>query len=213
MSVHPDPTADLLSLLDWRRRIADLYARVRADPDHEGAWRAWRDVRDELFSRHPQSPLDPSLRAGFSGLSYFDYDPAARVLASVESSEPVTVGVPISQEAAYRFTRFGRATFELQGQPCSLGVLWLEGYGGGLFLPFGDATSRRETYGAGRYLLDTVKGADLGREDGRLVLDFNFAYHPSCAYDLRWACPLAPAENRLPFAVASGERLAAAVRR
>ena len=213
MSVRPDPTADLLSLLDWRRRIADLYARVRSDPDHEAAWRAWRDVRDELFARHPQSPLDPSLRAGFSGLSYFDYDPAARVLASVEPSEPVAVDVPMSQEAAYRFTRFGRATFELQGQPCSLGVHWLEGYGGGLFVSFTDATSGDATYGAGRYLLDTVKGADLGREGDRLVLDFNFAYHPSCAYDSRWACPLAPAENRLPFALASGERLAAAVRR
>ena len=213
MSVSPDPAADRLSLLDWRRRIADLYARVRSDPDHEAAWRAWRDVRDELFARHPQSPLDPSLRAGFSGLSYFDYDPAARVVASVEPSEPVAVDVPLSQEAAYRFTRFGRATFELQGQRCSLGVHWLEGYGGGLFVSFTDATSGDATYGAGRYLLDTVKGADLGREGDRLVLDFNFAYHPSCAYDPRWACPLAPAENRLPLAVASGERLAAVVRR
>ena len=209
MSVSSDPGQDLLSLLDWRRRIADLYARVRSDPDHAGAWRAWCDVRDELFARHPQSPLDPSRRAGFSGLAYFDYDPAARVLASVEPSEPVAADVPLSQEAAYRFTRFGRATFELQGQRCSLGVHWLEGYGGGLFVSFTDATSGDATYGAGRYLLDTVKGADLGREGDRLVLDFNFAYHPSCAYDPRWACPLAPAENRLPLAVEAGERLAA----
>ena len=131
----------------------------------------------------------------------------------MEPSEPVAVDVPMSQEAAYRYTRFGRATFELQGQRCSLGVLWLEGYGGGLFVSFTDATSGDATYGGGRYLLDTVKGADLGREGDRLVLDFNFAYHPSCAYDARWACPLAPPENRLPFAMASGERLAAAVRR
>ena len=204
---------DLLALLDWRRRISDLYAGVRADPERAGAWRAWRDGRDELFAQHPQSPLDPSQRAGFSGLVYFDYDPAARVLAAVEPSEPVTVDVPMSQEAAYRFTRFGRATFELQGRRCSLGVYWLEGYGGGLFVSFTDATSGDATYGAGRYLLDTVKGADLGREGDRLVLDFNFAYHPSCAYDPRWACPLAPAENRLPLAVRAGERLAAAVTR
>ncbi|HEX2293734.1 MAG TPA: DUF1684 domain-containing protein, partial [Actinomycetota bacterium] len=81
-----------------------------------------------------------------------------------------------------------------------------DGYGGGLFLPFRDATSGRSTYGAGRYLYDTIKGADLGAEDGRLVLDFNFAYNPSCAYDPRWACPLAPPSNRLDVAVEAGER-------
>ena len=74
----------------------------------------------------------------------------------------------------------------------TLELYWLEGYGGGLFVPFADATSGRETYGAGRYLLDTVKGADLGQRGGRLVLDFNFAYQPSCAYDPRWTCPLTP---------------------
>jgi uncharacterized protein (DUF1684 family) len=211
--MSPDPAPELLALLDWRRRISDLYARIRSDPDQPGAWRAWRDLRDELFAKHPQSPLERSQRAGFSGLAYFDYDPAARVLAVVEPSEPAAVDVPMSQEPAYRFTRFGRATFELQGQRCSLGVYWLEGYGGGLFVSFTDATSGDATYGAGRYLLDTVKGADLGREGDRLVLDFNFAYHPSCAYDPRWACPLAPAENRLPLAVRAGERLAGAVRR
>ena len=209
MSVSSDAAADLLSLLDWRCRIADLYARVRSDSDHAAAWRAWCELRDELFAHHPQSPLDRSQRAAFTGLAYFDYDPAARVLAFVEPSEPVAVDIPLSQEAAYRFTRFGRAMFELQGQRSSLGVYWLAGYGGGLFVSFTDATSGDGTYGAGRYLLDTVKGADLGREGDRLVLDFNFAYHPSCAYDPRWACPLAPAENRLSVAVRAGECLAA----
>ena len=63
-----------------------------------------------------------------------------------------------------------------------------------------------ETYGAGRYLLDTVKGSDLGSERGRLILDFNFAYNPSCSYDPRWVCPLAPPGNRLPIAIRGGER-------
>jgi uncharacterized protein (DUF1684 family) len=91
----------------------------------------------------------------------------------------------------------------------SLAVYWLEGYGGGLFLPFRDALAGRETYGGGRYLLDTVKGADLGTgDDGRLVLDFNYAYNPSCAYDPRWSCPLAPSENRMRIAVEAGERMA-----
>jgi uncharacterized protein (DUF1684 family) len=75
-----------------------------------------------------------------------------------------------------------------------------------VYLCFADATSGDETYGAGRYLLDTVKGSDLGSENGSLVLDFNFAYNPSCCYDPRWVCPLAPPENRLPIPIRGGER-------
>jgi uncharacterized protein (DUF1684 family) len=92
----------------------------------------------------------------------------------------------------------------------SLNVHLLSGYAGGLFLPFRDKTNGRETYGAGRYVLDGAKSADLGgdAERGTLVVDFNFAYQPSCAFDPRWACPLAPPENRLDLAVEAGERLA-----
>ena len=89
----------------------------------------------------------------------------------------------------------------------TLDLFWLEGYTGGLFLPFADLSSGEETYGAGRYLWDSAKGADLGLDDGCLVLDFNFAYQPSCSYDPRWFCPLAPPGNRLPVAVAAGERM------
>ena len=101
------------------------------------------------------------------------------------------------------FTRFAVA----RAGEVELELYWLEGYGGGLFVPFADATSGDETYGAGRYVLDTVKGADLGTEDGRLVLDLNFAYQPSCSYDPRWTCPLAPPANRLAVPVRAGERL------
>jgi uncharacterized protein (DUF1684 family) len=100
------------------------------------------------------------------------------------------------------FRRFAQA----RADGVVLDLYWLEGYGGGLFVPFADATSGDETFGAGRYLLDTVKGADLGTEHGRLVLDFNFSYQPSCAYDSRWACPLAPPANRLDMRVEAGER-------
>jgi uncharacterized protein (DUF1684 family) len=86
----------------------------------------------------------------------------------------------------------------------------MEGYTGGLFLAFRDATGGVESYVAGRYLLDGAKSADLGGDPARgtLVLDFNFAYQPSCAFDPRWACPLAPAENRLDLPIRAGERLA-----
>jgi uncharacterized protein (DUF1684 family) len=164
-----------------------------------------REVRDELFRLHPQSPLTPEARAEFDGLPYFDYDPALRAYAEVRPAERERREIVTSGEEPYTFTRFARAGFELAGEPQALDLYWLEGYGGGIFLSFADATSGRETYGACRYLLDTVKGADLGERDGKLLLDFNFAYNPSCAYDPRWVCPLAPPGNRLAAAVRGGE--------
>ena len=98
-------------------------------------------------------------------------------------------------------------TFELYGVACSLALYWLDGYGGGVFVPFGDGTSGESTYPAGRYLLDTVKGADLGSSGADLVFDFNFAYNPSCAYDPAWTCPLAPPGNTLAIPVKGGELL------
>ena len=97
--------------------------------------------------------------------------------------------------------------FILQYDPSNAPVMQIAVYGGGVFIPFRDGTSGSETYGAGRYLLDTVKGADLGGTGDRLVLDFNYAYHPSCAYDPRWSCPLAPRANWLTVPVRVGERL------
>jgi hypothetical protein len=193
---------DELTLMDWKRRVFALYAEVRAGEPRQ-AWERWRAVRDELFRTHPQSPLQD--RTAFEGLPYFDYDPALRVLAAVEPAERVRREIATSGEEPYSFTRFARARFELDGER-ELDLYWLDGYGGGIFLSFADETSGHETYGACRYLLDTVKGADLGEADGRLVLDFNFAYNPSCAYDPRWVCPLAPPGNRLAVAVRGGER-------
>jgi uncharacterized protein (DUF1684 family) len=197
---------DELTLLDWKRRVFALYAEVRAEHDPERGWRHWREVRDELYRAHPQSPLQAEQRAGFDGLPYFDYDPALRVVGAVEPAERERREIATSGEDPYAFTRFARTRFELGGAPQTLDLFWLEGYGGGLFLSFADATSGTETYGACRYLFDTVKGADLGERDGRLVLDFNFSYNPSCAYDPRWVCPLAPPGNRLAVPVRAGER-------
>jgi hypothetical protein len=198
---------DELALLDWKRRIFELYASTRADPDPEHAWRRWRATRDELFRSHPQSPVPAARRPSFAGLPYFDYDPAFRVRAKVEAAEPELREIATSGEQPYTFRRFARARFTIAEQERALDLFWLEGYGGGVFLSFADSTSGRDTYGACRYLLDTVKGADLGERDGELVLDFNFAYNPSCSYDARWVCPLAPPENRLQVAVRAGERV------
>lgn len=201
-----DSPEGIPDLLDWRRRVAALYAEVRASDEPEKAWWRWREVRDELFSRHPQSPFPPDRRKIFRGIEYFEYDPAFRVLADVEPAEPSDIALPGSAGETFSATRFAAARFELDGAERVLGLHWLEGYAGGLFLSFRDATSGRETYGACRYLLDTVKGADLGSEGDRLILDFNFAYNPSCSYDPRWACPLAAPDNRLEVPVRAGER-------
>jgi len=192
--------AQTLELLDWKRRVFSLYAAVRALPPEAG-WALWRETRDELFRSHPQSPLP-----GYTGLVYYDYDPAARVLAELEDVEAPPQAVETSGPDSMLFKPFALAHFTLQGGQLALELDWLEGYGGGLFLCFRDATSGRETYGGGRYLLDTVKGADLGEDDGRLVLDFNFAYNPSCSYEPSWVCPLAPPANRLAVAVEAGEQ-------
>jgi uncharacterized protein len=198
---------DALDLLDWRRRISELYAYVRGSPDSESAWQRWRAVRDEMFRSHPQSPLPEDQRAGFAGLNYFDYDPKARVSAALDPADPHTYEIETSGGSTYSFTRVGLARFGFGGNDQTLEVYWLEGYGGGLFVPFHDATAGDTTYGAGRYLLDTVKGADLGSDDrGRLIFDFNFSYNPSCAYDPKWVCPLAPPPNRFEIAIEAGER-------
>ena len=195
-----------LDLLDYKRRVFALYARVRAEPDPARAFADWVAERDDLFANHPQAALPPERRSGFGGLSYFAHDPAGRVLAEVAPAERRRYDVGSSDGGTMAFERIGVARFALGGAACELELYWLTAYGGGLFVPFADATSGEETYGAGRYLLDTVKGADLGTRDGGLVLDFNLAYNPSCSYDPRWSCPLAPPPNRLAIAIPMGER-------
>jgi uncharacterized protein len=194
-----------LTLLDWRRRIFALYADIRSESDPVRGWQHWRDVRDELFRTHPQTPIPAG--TSFKGVPYFDYDPALRVLGTVDPAERITREIATSGEQPYSFTRFARVRFTLADEH-ALDLYWLDGYGGGLYLCFADATSGSESYGAGRYLLDTVKGSDLGERNGKLVLDFNFAYNPSCSYDPRWVCPLAPPGNRLAMPIRAGERYA-----
>jgi uncharacterized protein (DUF1684 family) len=165
-------------------------------------------VRRELYATHPQSPVPASERDGYAGPHVWDYDPGWRLEATVERAPEQVLELPSSDGATMRFVRFARARTER----AALDLYWLDAYGGGLFVPFADATSGDESYGAGRYALDTIKGADLGTAGDRLVLDLNFAYQPSCSYDARWTCPLAPPANRLADAVRAGERLAPARR-
>ncbi len=154
-----EPEVDYLELADWRRRISELYAQVRAERDPASGHELWRATRERLYREHPASP--------------------------------------------------GRLEVPFAAGPRRLALFWLPEYSGGLFLAFRDATNGRETYGGGRYLLDTGKGSDLGGDPaaGTIVVDFNFAYQPSCAFDPRWSCPLSAPENRLDLEVRAGERI------
>jgi uncharacterized protein (DUF1684 family) len=196
-----------LTLLDWRRRVSELYAEVRRAADPAMAHVVWRAGRDELLALHPDSPLPPEARASFGGLPIATYDPAFRFEAPVELDvEPLRREVATGTDGVVVFERVGVAVLVGLG---TLDVWWLEGYGGGVFVPVKDGTAGRWSYGGGRYVLDTVKGADLGGDvrDGVLVLDLNFAYNPSCAYDPEWACPLAPPGNVLDAEAPVGEGL------
>jgi hypothetical protein len=194
-----------LDLWDYRRQVHDIYMRVREAEPGEEAWHEWRRERDRLFSDHPQSPIED--HETFHGLEYFQYDPGWRALAEFSPVRDEPTLIDASGEGTARFVKTGTLHFELKGNLVSLDVLWLDAYGGGVFLPFRDATNGDTTYGGGRYLLDAVKGADLGHHGSQVVLDFNYAYHPSCVHSSRWACPLAPPANHLGFAVEAGERL------
>ncbi|HEY5629700.1 MAG TPA: DUF1684 domain-containing protein [Candidatus Limnocylindrales bacterium] len=164
---------------------------------------AERAAKDEAFRHSPASPIPDEDREAFGGLAYFPVDPACRLsglsLSPYEGTEAEAFHMPTSTDELRRAWRAGTFRFELAGQPLSLVAYDLGN--GALFVPFLDATSGSETYGAGRYL-------DVEPEpDGTYTLDFNLAYFPYCAYSPYYSCPLTPAENRLPVRVEAGERL------
>lgn len=199
-------SADKLDLADWRRRVAELYAAVRASAYPEAAWHMWRAERDTLFMSHPQSPLSAEDRARFTSLPYFDYDPALRFeaeLVPLAGDEVSTTD--LGPDGIIGMAPCGRTTNLTGPLGGELTLFWIVGYGGGIFLPFSDATAGANTFGGGRYLLDSIKAADLGMVDGKLILDFNFAYNPSCSYSAAWSCPLAPPENHIPTPIRAGE--------
>ncbi|MGF1647968.1 MAG: DUF1684 domain-containing protein [Kineosporiaceae bacterium] len=203
-----------LEVLDWRRRVRDLYAAVRAVPDAAAGHRLWRTGRDELMAHHPASPLRSAVRERFRGLPVAPYDPSYRFEVEVHAvagdARPARFEAVTGTDGVVPFERVGVVVLPGLG---SVDVWWLASYGGGLFLPLRDGSAGRPggTFGGGRYVLDTVKGADLGqgRAPGSLVVDLNFAYQPSCAYDAAWACPLAPPGNQVDTPIPVGELVAA----
>jgi uncharacterized protein (DUF1684 family) len=168
-----------------------------------------RSLPGECGARRATSCSAPTPRRTFAGLALFDYDPALRCAVDLapapEAARHDLSGGRDGYVQLIPFARTDGLHARLGGE---LTLYWLGGYGGGVFLPFRDATTGRTTFGGGRYLLDGIKGADLGMDGGgRAILDFNFAYNPSCAYSARWICPLAPLANELPVAITAGERM------
>lgn len=194
----------------------DHEGHVHGEHDHHGhehvaypdAIAGYRDEKDEYFRTAQDSPIPHDQRHDFAGLPYFDVDEALRfeglALEPYAGAEPVQFQIPTSDGQLRDAERAGVFRFELGGATQTLtGYVFAAGESDSVFVPFLDATSGRETYGAGRYL-------DIYPEhDGTYALDFNLAYHPSCVYDPRFSCPITPAENRLPARIEAGERLPA----
>jgi uncharacterized protein (DUF1684 family) len=201
-----DSARTALEIADWRRRVFALYDAVRAQDDPEDAHELWRIERDDLMARHPATPLLEPDRLLFEGLTIAPYDTAWRYELPILPAEPGRFEFATATDGIVPFERVGLVEIPDAG---TLDVWRLTTYAGGLFVPVRDALAGQPggTYGGGRYLIDTVKGADLGSDAARgtMVLDFNFAYNPSCAYDPAWACPLAQPGNVLPIAVPVGE--------
>jgi uncharacterized protein (DUF1684 family) len=192
---------DRLDLLDWRRRVFALYEEVRQIPEPSKAHGHWVAERDWLLREHSASPISPQLRSAYPGAHVAPYDPAYRFSVNMQRDvEPLRRDVRTATDGVVPFERMGRVDLPGLG---ALDVWWCAVYGGGVFLPVRDPSPK--TYGGGRYVLDTIKGADLGGGPDGLVVDFNFAYQPSCAYDPAWTCPLAGPENTLDVELPVGE--------
>ncbi|MFH1184452.1 MAG: DUF1684 domain-containing protein [Chloroflexota bacterium] len=159
----------------------------------------FRRARDHFFAHDPQSPLTARQRQNFSGLRYFPENPGLRLEVVVEpAAEKAPVEMQTSTGDVQVYTRAGRFQFDVNGQQAELTIYESPG---GLFLPFVDALTGLETYPAGRYLEPEPLAG------GRVLVDFNLAYNPYCAYNAQWSCPLPPFENRLKLPIRAGEQV------
>jgi uncharacterized protein (DUF1684 family) len=159
----------------------------------------FRTEKDEFFKQHPQSPLMPDQRAGFTGLNYFPENDALRLEVIVEPlQDQAPMQMQTSTGGVQTYTRYGKFRFQVDGEEAELTIYESEQ---GFFLPFVDSLAGKETYPAGRYLEpDALPG-------NRFMVDFNLAYNPYCAYNEMWSCPITPPENRLKVPIRAGEKL------
>src|SRR6266487_1256418 len=207
--------SEFLDLYDYRCRVAAMYRErnhaLLSGENAAAVLQHFRQQRDQLFAQHPQSALDEEQRGAFDGLRYFPYNPAGCCEATIDIDvEHTRQEITMNASETMMMTTIGRLHFMVGDEAMKLSLYWLDVYGGGLFLPFRDATSPAQSYGGGRYLFDTIKGSDFlfvpdVQDQRHILLDFNYAYNPSCAYNYRWTCPPAPTENRLSVPIPAGE--------
>jgi len=159
----------------------------------------FRKAKDEYLSTDANGPLTPQQRQGFKGLSYFPENPPLRLEVQVDPfPEQKQVEMPTSTGEVRTYTRYGRFSFQVEGQEAQL-TLFNSPHG--FFLLFADSLAGAETYGAGRYLEPELMA------NGKFLVDLNLAYNPYCAYNEMWSCPITPAENRLAVPIRAGEKI------
>ena len=202
----------LLSLINWRREIFSIYDEVRSEEDGIVAWNKWKDKRENLFKFHPESPtFDPKKQSGFNDVPVlYSYNQKFSLFSKFELiSNSDIIQLNTDENSITRLKPFIKTTNLKDFLGIELTIFKIEGYGGGLFLPFTDigCKSGGAHYEGGRYLIDTVKGADLGElKTDELRLDFNFSYNPSCSYNSKWTCPILKNFNRISILVDAGEK-------
>ena len=160
----------------------------------------FRSSKDHFVQHDPESPLTSAQKATFSGLRYFDEEPSLRFTLQVQPfPEQKIIEMQTTTGGVASFVRWAKIAFSLDDAPAGLTV-YKDASDGSFFLPFADSTSGDETYGAGRYVEPEAQS------DVSLLVDFNYAYNPYCAYNEEWACPITPAENRLRVPIRAGEK-------
>ncbi|HEX5166127.1 MAG TPA: DUF1684 domain-containing protein [Thermomicrobiales bacterium] len=160
----------------------------------------YRQRRDEFMRTNEHSPLTDRQRNEFVPLDYFEENPDLVFVLDVDRDVPTDpVELPTTSGETKPYQPYGRVTFEVDGQPATL-MVYREPERGRLILPFRDGTCGQEVYGAGR----TVDPQE--RPDGKLSIDFNYAYGPYCQYNDNWVCTIPPMENWLRVPIRAGEK-------
>jgi uncharacterized protein len=159
----------------------------------------FRSSKDIFFGHEPSSPLTQAQRRSFNGLAYFPENAELVIRAKIDRNvQAEVIRMETTKRQVQNYHRYGLVHFQVDGKATQV-TLYAAEHAHELFLPFRDATSGKETYGAGRYL-------DLHAHGDEIVIDFNYAYNPYCAYNPDWNCPLPPAENWLKVPIRAGEK-------
>jgi len=165
----------------------------------------WRKERDQFFKTHVRSPLLPEDKSNFKGLKYYRFDARYLFWGRIERyifniNNPKYYATFLTNKGTNkRYIRYGRFRFDLEGKPFSIEI-YKSILSDKLFIPFKDRTNGKETYEGGRYIDTEILSGY------KMVLDFNMAYHPNCAYNDRYTCALPPRENFLEIEIRAGER-------